>query len=167
MKRYAILVCLLSVPSFASVVMIPEITPDPVVDLLVGDTMDIGFASDEAMLISFFGAVEWVGAGELSEPVYPLDPGIIPPDPPYEPGLLPDNMWPIFYVNMSPAPIVPDLFAMTTYFADEAGNATINLYEFTEDFSEFILLDSFTIVVVPEPLTAVLLSLGILLARRR
>lgn len=166
MKRYALLICLLSVPSFASVVMIPEITPDPVISMEVGETMEISFMVDSPTT-SFFGVVEWVGVGELSEPIYPGSPIIILPDPPYYPGFLPDNMWPIYYEMPLIPPPSMELFVITTYMADETGNATINLYDLGFDFAELTLIGSFDIVVVPEPVTAVLLSLGIFLIRRR
>ena len=145
--------------------MVPEVTPDPIVSLALGETMGIDFMAD-SQLISFYGVVEWIGVGELSELTYPGSPIIILPDPPYGPGFLPDNMWPIFYDASAVTPPGLGPFAMTTYVSTEVGAATINLYDLGMDFSEFTLIDSFDILV-PEPMTAVLLSFGILFVRRR
>lgn len=165
MKNIVCLMFLLPAAAFAGVAMAPEILPDPYVSLEVGQPMDIYFVTDSPDM-PFFGAVEWVGVGQLSEPIYPGSPIIILPDPPYYPGFLPDNMWPIFYDVTSPIPVDP-WFALTTYVSDVKGNATINLYDLGMDFSHFDLIDSFDIVVIPEPMTAVLLALGFVFTRRR
>lgn len=163
MKKCACLLLLLPAVSLAGVIMVPD-SLDPDITLQVGETLEIAFMTDVPDF-PFYGVVEWVGEGYLSQPRYPGDPIIILPDPPYYPGFLPDNMWPVYHDPFLSVPT--GLIAWTTYYADEAGNAAINLYDLGLDFSEFTLIDSFDIVIIPEPMTAALLALGALFIKRR
>lgn len=165
MKHAIILFMLASFPVWANVVMAPDITPDPVVELNLGQILNIDFITEADS--SFFGAVKLTGVGEFLDVIYYDPSGIIPPIE-LPPIPIPEDAIPVFYDGFSPAVVpLPFRFQTIPYFASETGNASIDFYAWEETFSQFVWIDSFDITVIPEPASLFLLMAGGLLIRRR